>query len=349
MLLAPLGGAIADRFERRRLLIALDVARALFALLPLVVHDAQTIWLVYVCLLLLQIGTCIYNPAQSAYFPALVSSDLIPAANAAYSTMRDVGIFVGPTLASLVLVSWGTTPAFLVNALSFAVSAAMLMTLPRTAVGTMRELKPGTLFSGYLATIGRYPSVGYLTLCYLASDIPIFYFQGTMIAYMRVLGQPSSFVGVVYAAAGMGGVVAGLIMGQYQQHFSTTLATALFLVGIPALGLLALVHSAPLALLVVATSTLAGTTGHLTFTLYVQRGVASAELGRAFGLLSWGEGIGQFVGAVLGMAVATPLAVSMLPWVSFAALPVALVGATLFLAVRRPVALRGVDTAIEGA
>src|SRR5947199_9731 len=149
VLLAPVGGILADRFPRRGLLVSLDCARAVVALLPLLAHDVSTLWLVYVAVALLQAGAFLYNPAQGAYLPRLVPDALLEAANAAYASMRDIGMFVGPALAAAVLGLWGPAVAFWSNALSFAVAAGLLLTLPRVGHGVTRRAGLRALTAGY--------------------------------------------------------------------------------------------------------------------------------------------------------------------------------------------------------
>lgn len=348
VLLSPIGGALADRFERRGLLITFDCLRAVVALLPLLVHDAGSLWLAYVAVLLLQTGTCIYNPAQGAYIPNLVPDELLEAANAAYATMLDIGAFAGPTLAALILGLWGPAAAFSGNALSFAISAGLLLTLPRSTRGAIRAISPRAVFRGYASIVRRYPRIAALYLCYVAVAVPTFFFQATMVVYAGTLGQPTTFVGMLYAAAGLGGTAGGLIMGQYLRCLSYATTVTIFALSVPLMGALALIHQAALALAVLACSVGAGTTGDLLFITSVQRHVASEERGRAFGMWAWCVAIGQLIGAGLGIVVTTQTAVPVLLWISLAVFPIVLVGVLLSISAKQSVETAPVVAAMEG-
>lgn len=337
LVLAPVGGALADRFERRGLLIALDSARAVVALLPLLAHDGGSVWVIYLAVLLLQAGTCIYNPAQGAYVSHLVPDDLLETANAAYATMRDVGMFAGPALAAVALGIFGPAIAFWSNALSFVIAAMLLRTLPRALPGAARAANLPALLAGYLAIARRYPRITALYLCYLARTVPIFFLQAIMVVYARELGQPTTFIGLLYATAGLGGALGGLAMGRYLRHLPYGATAAIFVVNVPLLGALALVHQAALALIVIACASAAGTAGDVIFTVNVQRHVASEERGRAFGMLFWCIAIGQLLGAGLGITVSALTAVPALLWISMAVLPIVAVGVLLSVrAAQRP-------------
>lgn len=324
--LAPIGGALADRFERRNLLIALDASRAVVALLPLFAHSAGMVWCAYGAVLLLQAGACVYNPTQGAYLSHLVPDDLLEPANASFATMRDSAMVVGPALAAAVLGVWGSAVAFGANALSFAVSAGLLLTLPHAIHGATQALQVRTFVTAHAAIVRRYPRIAALYLCYLVAVVPLYFFQTIMVVYARDLGQPTSFVGMFYAAAGLGGALGGLIMGHYLRRLPYTVVISLYALGVPALGALAFVHNVGLALAFLAGRAAAGTTGDLIVTVSVQRYVAPEQRGRAFGLWFWCIAIGQLVGACMGVTVTVHTAMSVLLWCSLVILPIILIG-----------------------
>ncbi len=334
-ILGPLGGILADRFERRNLLIVLDVGRVLVALLPLLVHSTSTLWLVYISVVLLQTGGCFYNPAQGAYLPNLVTDDLLEPANAALASIRDIGMFAGPALAAVLLGTAGPSIAFWINALSFAVSAALLLMLPKAAHHAETALGLRNLLIGYVAIVHRYPRIAALYLCYIASGVLVFFFQGIMVAYASILGQPSTFIGALYAAAGLGGAVGGITMGHYLRRLPYGATVNVFVVSVPLLGALALTTTAALALLLLALSAAAGTAGDVLFEVSVQRWVPSEERGRAFGLYFWSIAMGQLVGAILGIALVHVAVVALL-WTSLLVLPIVVVGVILSVRAGHP-------------
>jgi MFS family permease len=128
LLLGPVAGVLIDRFDRKRLLIAVDLARAGLVVILAVTH---VLWVVYALAALLAVGSTLFNPALQAFIPVLLDDKERLAANSlAWSSGRLVQI-VGASLAGG-LIGWAgtTTPAFLANAASFAFSAAMISHLP---------------------------------------------------------------------------------------------------------------------------------------------------------------------------------------------------------------------------
>jgi len=130
LLLGPVAGVVIDRVDRRSLLIVVDGVRAALVLLLALTH---TLWAVYALAALLAVGSTLFNPALQAVIPALLNEEERLAANAvAWSSGRLVQI-IGASVAGGLIAWGGTTPAFLVNAASFAFSAAMLtrLSIPR--------------------------------------------------------------------------------------------------------------------------------------------------------------------------------------------------------------------------
>jgi len=126
LLLGPIAGVVIDRFDRRRVLIAVDSLRAVLVLVLALTH---VLWAVYALAALLAVGSTLFNPALQAVIPALLTDEERLAANSvAWSSGRLVQI-VGASIAGGLIAWAGTTPAFLANAASFAFSAAMLARL----------------------------------------------------------------------------------------------------------------------------------------------------------------------------------------------------------------------------
>ena len=126
--LALLGGALADAFDRRRLMItaelgSLTVIGALFAnaLLP----DPQ-LWVLYVASALLAGFMAILRPPLDALVPRLVERHELPAASALYGAVRNASALGGPALAGVLIATAGFEATYGLDALSFLISLAAL-------------------------------------------------------------------------------------------------------------------------------------------------------------------------------------------------------------------------------
>ena len=134
LLLAPAAGALIDRLPAVKVMIAADLWRVGLALsLPLV---ADSVAAVYAIAFGLSIGSTFYNPASQSVVPTILDDDELIAGNSGLWTAAVISQIVLAPLAGGMVVAMGVTPAFLLNAVTFAVSAAVLARLARTPTST---------------------------------------------------------------------------------------------------------------------------------------------------------------------------------------------------------------------
>jgi MFS family permease len=124
-----LGGVVADRLPRHLVVVVTDLARfALHALLALLIVTGEVrIWHVAVIGVLFGTAEAFYRPAASALLPQTVAEDEIQEAQALVSTSECVAVFLGPALATLLVLGIGPAVAFGLDAATFLVSAALLV------------------------------------------------------------------------------------------------------------------------------------------------------------------------------------------------------------------------------
>lgn len=138
-LVSPLAGMLADRFDRRRLMIGADLARIVVCLGFLLADDASTLWIALVCVALLSVGAAVFEPTSSAALPNLVDPADLPSANAlngaAWGTMAAVGAALGGVVAATL----GRDAAYLLDALSFGISAVLISQVGRRFSAAMTE------------------------------------------------------------------------------------------------------------------------------------------------------------------------------------------------------------------
>jgi MFS family permease len=142
-LFSPLGGHLADRFDRQRLMVGADAIRAVLALGFLLIDDPGDIWLAYVLIAAISALSATFTPASHAAVPNLVDPADLPAANvlegAAWGTMLAVGGALGGVIAATL----GRDAAFIGDAISFVASALFLLGIRRRFAEERHETHPG--------------------------------------------------------------------------------------------------------------------------------------------------------------------------------------------------------------
>lgn len=131
-LLSPVAGVIADRMDRRRLMVAADLLRTLPALALISVAVVRQVWLAYLCVALISALSAFFEPVTSAVLPNLVEEDDLSLAQAALSSVWGSMLFVGAALGGVFTTLFGREASFLVDALTFAVSAAFILRIRRS-------------------------------------------------------------------------------------------------------------------------------------------------------------------------------------------------------------------------
>jgi MFS family permease len=141
LVLAPVAGSLADRLDKRKILVATQIAQIIFAVaLGLLVMSGHVqIWHIIFFALLLGIAFSYEMPAISALVPELVKRDEIAAAVALDRSVFHGSRLIGPSLAGLFVGWWGAASAFFTNAFSFLALIAALISLPKRPVGTAEE------------------------------------------------------------------------------------------------------------------------------------------------------------------------------------------------------------------
>jgi predicted MFS family arabinose efflux permease len=125
-LLGPLGGMVNDRFSRRKVMIVSDLLRMIIVACMLLVRSPSTVWVIYPLLFLETVMVAFFEPARNAVIPRVVAEDDVIVANTLSSATWSFDLAIGSVLGGLVAAWLGRDSVFVLNALSFAVSAILI-------------------------------------------------------------------------------------------------------------------------------------------------------------------------------------------------------------------------------
>lgn len=218
LLFALPAGALIDRSDRRRVMVAADAVRMVImvGLAVVAATDSGSVALLAVVALLLGMAEVAFDNAAQAFLPAIVHRDLLETANGRqYAVETVTNSFVGPPLGGL-LWAWARAVPFAVDAVSFGASAAIVATVrsdepSRPAQVVDRRSIRAEILDGlrWLASHGVLRSLalllGVLNLAYAG-------FESTSVLFAQeVLGLGSAGYGIALALAAVGSVIGGLI------------------------------------------------------------------------------------------------------------------------------------------
>ena len=222
-LVSPIAGVVADRYSRKHVLILTDISRAIAVFGFLLVREANHIWLFYT-LTAIQVGISgFFVPARTAILPEIVSRRGLGAANALGATTWSVMLALGAAIGGIVSGTWGIYPAFIVDGLSFLVSAAFIAQVRpgRVSVPRKSDRAAGAAISQYmdgLRYLKRHPDIFTIASHKAAVALFITGFQVVQVVIARevfVIGVGGGVsLGILFAATGVGSGI-GPIAARY--------------------------------------------------------------------------------------------------------------------------------------
>jgi len=294
-LFGTLSGVVADRFSRRTIMIVTDVLRAGVVLGFLFVRRADQLWIIYVLTVLQLALSTFFEPAKTAAIPSIVSDRELVSANAISSVTWSVMLTMGAAIGGLITGWFGTNAAFILDALSYLLSAVLIASVrfPKRLPRRKQKLTLGRAL-GITETIegARYvkhrPRVLALLLVKPACGL-----GGGILTLLAIFGErifpvgksAATGIGVLFAARGIGTavgpIVARRIAGEGTRRMQASIGIA-FLIGGVFYMAFGSATSFIFALVVLGLAHTGGSILWVFSTVLLQRSVEDGFRGRVF-------------------------------------------------------------------
>ena len=291
----PLAGVVVDRVDRRRLMIATDILRGVLVLGLLLVRTRDHIWLAYVVMALTVTGSAFFEPARTSTIPNVTSKEELLPANALSSATWAAMLAVGASIGGLVTAFAGRDVAFVINSVSFFVSAWFIS---RTTYDSTPTAKAPLV--GWAALTGVPDLVDGLSYVRKSAHVSALMFvkagwglAGGVLLLLSIFGQrifpvngsTAAGIGVLYGArgigAGLGPIALRWMLGQTPTTMRRAIGPAYFVVGTFYVGLAA-AGTLPLAALCVLFAHFGGAILWVFSTVLLQMEVPDEFRGRVF-------------------------------------------------------------------
>lgn len=236
LLFGPYGGVVADRLDKRRLMIGLQAMMGVLALVLglLTVTHTVTLWQVYLLAFLLGMNNCFENPARQAFVLEMVGPADLRNAVSLNSVLVNAARAVGPAVAGIVIAAGGLGICFLLNALSFVAVVVSLVRLDVAALCPSPPVRrsPGQLREG-LGYVGRTPELLIPLLMMALVGALAYEFQVVLPVLAReTFGGGAEVYGFMTAAMGAGAVVGGLYVAARGRTGVRALSTSAVVFGV---------------------------------------------------------------------------------------------------------------------
>ena len=295
----PLAGVVADRFNRKTIMIVADIVRGLLVLGFLFVQRPEQVWIVYAVAALEVVVSTFFEPAKSAAIPNIVSREELIPANALSAASWSVTLALGAALGGVVTDAFGRNTAFVIDSVSFFVSAAFIWAVRArlTAAKPQRarhlSLADATGVSDFVEG-ARYlrsnPRVMALLLVKSGWGL-----GGGVLLLLTIYGKQifplgrdgAASIGLLYAARGLGALIGPMIAGVITSGAPRTMRKAISVAFfVSAAFYLFFAHSPVLAvaLICVVGAHSGGSIQWVFSTTLLQMAVPDRFLGRVFAL-----------------------------------------------------------------
>ena len=331
-------GLVADRFDRRLVLLCSDLLRAttMLAMAAVLAVNGPVIVLIALAMVAAS-GSTFFYPAVGAYIPALAKDEAqLGPANSAWAGLGNLSFIIGPALGGVLIAAGGVDLAFILHAASFLVIAAILWTLPPSHAGLKATTEATPAEGETAATEAMEPadSAAPPAVAAAASRIPLIPITGlgliqvivgfldggiqsvTIVLAVTVLNAGEEANGYLNAAIGVGGLIGAVISGVLvlRRHLRNPMLAGILLIaaGVAVLGAVPILGVAMIAIGISAAGSIVL---DVVLTTIFQRLVPDALRGRALGFLMTANTVsaaaGAFVMPVLVVALGAPLALGL--------------------------------------
>lgn len=243
VLFGLVGGAIADRWDRKWVMVVSDSLRAILVLTILLVRTTSDLWILYLAAAGMTMVGSFFYPARNATIPNIVPNRLLLAANGLIQGSYIIALIVGPVAAGIIVELWGWPAAIISESLSFVISAGtiLVMRIPPIQNGALRlsetyppartvwhDVYQGLVFIRHTAPLRRaLPVAGIATLGIGAVIL-------LAIPHLKVrLGAGGLEYGGAMSMLGVGSILGGLLASPFSHRFSlhNLVGVALILAG----------------------------------------------------------------------------------------------------------------------
>jgi MFS family permease len=216
LILGPYGGVVADRVDKRRMMIALQSAMGVQALIlgVLTVTGAIRVWEIGILAALLGVNNAFENPARQSFMMELVGSEHLRNAVSLNSVLVNVARSIGPAIAGILIATVGDGECFLINAASF---IPVVLTLTSMDTSQLATVTPAPRARGQLREGLRYirstPTLAVPLVMMAVAGCLTYEFQVSLpVMADRGLRAGATGFGFMTAAMGFGAVIGGLLV-----------------------------------------------------------------------------------------------------------------------------------------
>lgn len=296
LVMGPIGGMLADRRNKKAILIISDFSRIGLALSLLLVNSPDKVWLAYVATVGLVVFSALSLPARQSLIPRIVRGENLQAANAFDQTLGGMNMTLGAMLGGVASAAFGPQWSFLLNAMTFLISGLLVWRMPytsrtgdsassdRSLSADVHEKESLRDHSAFWRTFRRSAFMKVVAIQSIAWPIGGGAINVLISVYgYQVFGAGDRGVGILYGSLGIGFILGGILAPYFKRWPVQAVILGAAVEGLAHVG----VSGAPNLLwgaACILLATLGGGVGNTALATLMMRVVPEEVHGRAFAL-----------------------------------------------------------------
>ena len=223
LLFGLVGGVMADRFDRKKVMVISDLARAAAILILIWAKSPRELYLFPLVGCFMSVAGVFFGPARNAIIPSIVSREMLLTANGLLQASQMLAVIAGSFLATLVIATLGPASAFILDSLTFLISAGLIFTLkipPLNNSGPKEGIFWPQLKEGLSYIKERKPILVILVVASVAT-LSLGSIAVLGVAYVEnYLGVNAESFGFLNSIQGIGMIAGGLSLGFFSRFAS---------------------------------------------------------------------------------------------------------------------------------
>ncbi|WP_366292689.1 MFS transporter [Paenibacillus sp. AN1007] len=292
LFMGPIGGILADKMNKKVILMISDFARIFLALSLLFVNSSDTIWIAYVVTVGLVVFSALSSPARQSLIPQIVSKENLTTANAVDQSLNGINMTLGAVFGGVISAVLGHELAFVINTLTFLISGLIISTMSYD-----RKSVDIPASNEYQDTVGNPEQETTLwkefrrslMLKVIALQAIFWPIGGGAINILisvygyQVYQEGNTGVGILYGALGFGFLISGFIASYFRKWMIQVVILSSVIEGLSH-ALMSQSSNLWIGAALISIATLGAGIGNASYTTLIMRTVPEQVLGRAFAL-----------------------------------------------------------------
>jgi len=288
IIIGPFAGVIADKYNKKNIIIISDIVRGLLSLLMM--FYSNSINMIFLLMLIQTVIDVFFSPAIRSILPQIVDKDELMIANSMSATSSQISRLIGPAIGGVLIGLIGVKLIFLLNGISFLFSALTeLFIIYKHILEVKNEELKNTFkedFNDGLKYIMSHNLVKFVIIFFAVGSIPFGAIHVLNLAYLnKILNLTSEAYGLVMTFYSLGVIIGSITISKINEKFTEI---QMMVLGLGFFGifyiLFSIVNFLPVLILMFGICGISSAILNISYGVYLQKYIEPSKLGRVFSI-----------------------------------------------------------------